>query len=238
MELKKIIAAAAALVALCGSASAAEISYRAEHDASNFRYNQDSIRYEAPDSGAFRISPRLKNTDVWTRFAVPSDQAKLTEWRATAHIRGSDGPAVGVALVGAEASISLIVFPDGRGALRTHEGRRVAQETEFTITGMTFPAAAMIWRDGNGSAVAVINDAIVASIVSGADFSSPKTFDVEAAAFVTVSDGSSSDRASAFYEKLTVEAGGRPRAIKQETSKKDDLFEQLREELRKQDEQR
>lgn len=239
MKLKKIFAAAAAIFALCGSAGAAEVTYRAEHDASNFHYNQDSIRYEAPDSGAFRISPRLKNTDVWTRFEVPSDQAKLTEWRATAQIRGSDGPAAGVALVGPEASISLVLFPDGHGSLRIHEGRKISRDVPFNIAGLTFPATATIWRDFNGSAIAVVNDAIVASILNETDFSSPKLFDVSAAAFVTISDRSSSDRASAFYDKLTIEAGGRPRTIKKkEAAKNDDLFQQLREELKQQDEQR
>lgn len=194
---------------LCAADSAAVTAERFQRSlgANDFRLNQDALKYEVPENGAYKIIPRRKNSEVWTNFPVPSETRSYLEWIVTAIVRASDGPAAGVALWGENDGFSLCVYPDGRGLLRRHEGKKAVWTKEFTVQNFAYPANLTIWRDANGSVVAKVDEAVVAAHLLDVDAQKPKTTEVISVSFATRAAGSKSG-ASASYERLDVEGWG------------------------------
>jgi hypothetical protein len=173
----------------------------------DFRLNQDGMKFEVPENAAYRISPRLRNTEVWSGFPVPSEAKSYIEWIVTATVRGSDGPAAGVALWGESDGFALYVYPDGKGLLRQYENRKAVWTKEFSIENFAFPADLSIWRDANGSVIAKVDGIVVALKLLDADMRKPKTTDVTSVSFATRATGGKTGGA-AVYEKLDVEGWG------------------------------
>jgi hypothetical protein len=181
--------------------------FKRSFGAKDFRLNQDSMKYEVPENAAYRIIPRLKNTDVWSGFPVPSEAKSYIEWVVTAVVRGSDGPAAGVALWGESDGFALCVYPDGKGFLRQYENKKAVWTKEFSIENFAFPANLTIWRDANGSVIAKVDGVVIAMKLLDVDTRRPKTTDVTSVSFATRATGGKTGGA-ATYEKLDVEGWG------------------------------
>ncbi|MDL2264555.1 hypothetical protein LJC31_07880 [Synergistaceae bacterium OttesenSCG-928-I11] len=181
--------------------------FKHSFDAKNFKLNQDGMKYEVPENAAYKIIPRLKNTEIWTNFPVPSEAKSYLEWVVTAIVRGSDGPGAGVALWGESDGFALYVYPDGRGLLRQYEGKKPVWTKEFSVKNFAYPANLTIWRDANGSIVAKVDGIVVATKLLDVDVRKPQTTEVTSVSFATRATGGKSG-ASASYEKLDVEGWG------------------------------
>ena len=206
LVLALVLSASSPLLAADTGASPDE-RFRRTFDARDFRLNQDGLKYEVPENAAYKIIPRLKNTEIWTHFAVPSEAKSYLEWTVTAIVRGSDGPAAGVALWGESDGYALYVYPDGKGMLRQYEGKKPVWTKEFSVQSFAYPANLTILRDANGSVLAKVDDAVVAVKLLDVDVRKPKTTDVVSASFATRRAGGR-DGASASYERLDVEGWG------------------------------
>jgi hypothetical protein len=181
--------------------------FKRSFDIKDFRLNQDGMKYEVPENAAYRIIPRLKNTEIWSGFPVPSEAKSYLEWVVTAIVRGSDGPAAGVALWGESDGFALYVYPDGKGVLRQYENRKSVWTKEFSIENFAFPANLTIWRDANGSVIAKVDGVVVAMKLLDVDVSKPKTTEVTSVSFATRATAGKTG-VSATYEKLDVEGWG------------------------------
>lgn len=207
---------AAAILALAATSACA---YERVYDSRDFKLNQDSIKYEVPENGAYKIIPRMKNADVWTRFVVPDDASKLADWSATAIVLGVDGASAGIAYFGDTAAAVLTVAPGGAGVLREISGRKTVWKQEFKIENFAYPANLTLRRDGNGSFIAEVDGRYVAARLMPVAVGEMKAWPVRSVSFATRTDG---ERKNAYvsYERLEVKADGA-------STSASSLFEQL-----------
>ncbi|MDR1885376.1 MAG: hypothetical protein LBQ56_03815 [Synergistaceae bacterium] len=209
--LKKFLclaAAVAAAVASCaGEARSAEERYRSVFTARDFGMNRDAVKNEIPENGAYRISSRVPNADIWTSFAIPDEEQTYAEWVVTARVRGSEGPASGVGLRSEEGSYALCAYPDGVGQLAYFvDGRKSEWTSDFKIKNFAYPVNMSLWRDANGSVIARVNGVVVAARLAEPDLKGKRPGRVVSVFFATRSkDGSG---ASAIYETIAVEGWG------------------------------
>lgn len=197
-----------AFVSAAGAADAPSASerYVRSYSIRDFKLNQDSLKYEVPENAAYRITPRLKKTEVLTSFGVPQESQGYLEWVATAIVRGSDGPAAGIGLWGAGDGYVLYLFPDGSGAMRQYQDKKSVWSKEIKIANFAYPANLTLWRDANGSVIAKVDGVVVAARLFDVDVKAPKTPKITSVSFVTRS--SEKVGGSVFYEKLDIEAWG------------------------------
>lgn len=182
-------------------------SWSAIIDRRNFVHNQDSIKYELPENSGYRIIPRLKNTEVWTRYAVAAAAGDLLEWDVTTSVISSDGPAAGVALWGDDDGYALYLFPDGRGSFKQHAGKKAVWTNDFTVQNFSYPADLTIHRDKNGSMIASVNGSVVAIRLLEYDVSAPKSTPVREVSFATVTP-TPERKAGVLYDRIVIKAGG------------------------------
>ena len=229
--MKKIFACLAIVTALLSSfphaAFAADAPgqperYKRSFVFKDFRMNQDAVRYEVPENGAYKIMPRLKNIAVWTNFQVPTaDQAKL-EWSVNAVVRSSEGSAAGVGLWMGDNGYCFYLYPDGKGSLQHYEGKKSVWRSNVEIKNFRYPASVRLRRDANGSILAEVDGMVAAVRLLAIDIKEPKLSNVTSVSFATHSPASLPARgsAAAIYERLEVEGWG----VKAAEDRFDELF--------------
>lgn len=181
-------------------------TYGKVYGAGDFKMNQDGSKLEVPTEGGYMVTPRMKRSEVWTRFEVPADARQLLEWIVTASAVASTGASPGVALIGDEVAYSLSIAADGKGALRRYEEKKVAWSGEFAIENFSYPAELTIHRDKNGSVEARVNGVILALDLRPYAVGRPNAPAITHVAFATASP---TGTGSATYEKLNVSANGK-----------------------------
>lgn len=211
MKRSKVLLALVIALNLTAAACAADLSdtYYFSFDYRSFTLNKDGIRYEMPENSSYRVIPRLKGTEVWTRFQIPNEVKTLLNWSATAVVKSSDGPSAGVALICESERSSLTIAPDGSGAMKVFDDTKVIWSSRFQVKNFAFPANLALLRDANGSFTAYVDGRLVAASIREYDVKTPKTSPITSAAFVTESLASDPGKAGVLYEKLDVSASGR-----------------------------
>lgn len=184
----------------------------------DFKLNQDGLKYEVPENGAYRIVPRLKSSEIWTHFPIADEHSSYLEWRVTSVVRAAENPAAGVAIWGETTGYALYVFPDGKGYLRQYENRKSVWTANFTVTNFSYPANLTLWRDANGSIIAMVDGTVVAVKLFPVDVKTPATEKIASVSFATCSTASKTG-SPVFYEKLDVEAWGKKAVV--------DLFDEM-----------
>ncbi len=176
-------------------------------DAKSFKLGQDALKYEMPESGMFKIMPRLSDSYVFTRFDLPEDVQLRKEWSVTATVYNSESPAAGVGLWNGDKGYAFYVFPDGRGRFQYFEGNKTTWTSDVKVINFSYPARITLERDPNGNFIARVNGVIVAVRIFEVDLKKPKLTPITAASFVTHSTPKRSG-APAYFEKLEVSAWG------------------------------
>jgi hypothetical protein len=174
---------------------------------SDFKVNQDALKYETPENGMYKVTPRVGNAVVWTRFALPESAWRFKEWTATAVVNSAERSGAGVGLWSGENCYVLFIYPSGQGVMRYYEGKKTTWGAEVKIANFAYPARVSLRRDSNGSMLGMVNEAVVATRLFAADLKRANIPTVTAVSFATFSQAKP-DNASVLYEKLDVEARG------------------------------
>jgi hypothetical protein len=188
-------------------ANAAEERFKRSFGTGDFKVNRDALKHETPENGMYKVTPRVGNAVVWTRFALPEDAWRFKEWIATAVVNSSEGSGTGVGLWSGENCCVLFMYPDGRGVMRYYEGKKTVWGTEVKTANFSYPARISLFRDSNGSMLGMINGAVVASRLLAVDLKKTNIPKVTAVSFATFSRAKP-EKASVLYERLDVEAWG------------------------------
>lgn len=181
--------------------------YRRVFGAEDFKIGQDALKYERPDSGMFKIMPRLQDSAVFTRFNIPDETALCKEWLVSATVYSSESPAAGVGLWNGDKGYVFYVFPNGRSRFEYREGNNTTWVSEAAVSGFAFPSKISIERDAGGSVIARVNGVIVSARVLEVNLKKAKPEAITAVSFVTRSTPDKSG-AAAYFEKLEVTARG------------------------------
>lgn len=186
-----------------------ETSARYEHvfGEKDFKLGQDGLKYEMPESGMFKIMPRLQDSYVFTRFNLPDEVFSRKEWIVTAVVYNSESPAAGVGFWNGDKGYAFYVFPDGNSRFQYFEGNKAAWSSEGKVVNFAYPARISLERDPNGNFLARVNGIVVAARIFEADLKKPKLTPVTAVSFVTHSTPKKAG-AAAYFEKLEVTAWG------------------------------
>lgn len=182
---------------------------RYEHvfDAKDFKIGQDALKYEMPESGMFKIMPRLLDSYVFTRFDLAEDVQLRKEWAVTATVYNSESPAAGVGLWNGDKGHAFYVFPDGGGRFQYFEGNKTTWTSDVKVINFSYPARIALERDPNGNFIARVNGVVVAVRIFEVDLKKPKLSPITAVSFVTHSTPKRAG-APAYFEKLEVSAWG------------------------------
>ena len=208
-----VILAAAACFSAHGACFAAEppgapdARFERSFGTADFKVNQDALKYETPEGGMYKVTPRMGNAVVWTRFALPESAWRFKEWTATAVVNSSERSGAGVGLWSGENCYVLFIYPDGHGAMRYYEGKKTVWGAEVKVANFAYPAQVSLRRDSNGSMLGMVNGAVAASRLFAVDLKKTGIPTVTAVSFATFSQAKP-DNASVIYEKLDVEARG------------------------------
>ena len=188
----------------------------------DFRTNQDGMKYEIPENGAYKIMPRLKNTAVWTHFQIPTAEQPKIEWSAKAVVRSSEGSAAGVGLWMGNNGYCFYLYPDGKGSLQYYEGKKSVWRASVEIKNFRYPASLGLRRDANGSILAEVDGMVAATRLLAIDVKEPKLSNVSSVSFATHSLAAMPARGNAAvaYERLEVEGWG----LKATEDRFDELF--------------
>ncbi|GHV28689.1 hypothetical protein FACS1894167_06420 [Synergistales bacterium] len=173
----------------------------------DFMTNRDATKYEQPENGLYRITPRAKNISLWTRFALPDEVSRYKDWTVTASVNSAEGTGAGAAIIYGDNSYVLLIFPDGRGSLKYYEGKKETWKADFSVRNFAFPVRLSISRDANGSVIGSVNGIFATSLISEPDLKKTGLPAVTGAAFFTQSPGNTSG-SGALYERLDVTARG------------------------------
>jgi hypothetical protein len=173
----------------------------------DFKVNQDALKYETPENGMYKITPRAGGAVVWTSFALPESAWRFKEWTVTAVVNSSERSGAGVGLWSGENCYALFLYPDGRGVMRYYEGKKAIWGTEVRVANFAYPVRVSLSRDANGSMLGLVNGAVVATRLFAADLKRTNIPAVTSVSFATLSQAKP-ENASVLYEKLDVEAWG------------------------------
>ncbi|MDR3333185.1 MAG: hypothetical protein LBT08_11210 [Synergistaceae bacterium] len=202
-----ILAAAGACEAAQGDVGGESAArYKNIFGARDFKMNRDAVKNEIPENGAYKIEPRVSNSDIWTSFAIPDDAQLYPEWMVTARLRSSNGPAAGVGFETVSGGYAAYVFPDGKGTLECYDGRKTKWKSDFNLKNFAYPINISLWRDSNGSIIARAGGIVVAVRLLDADFKSLNAERVKSVFFVTHARGNNGG--AAVYEALSAEGWG------------------------------
>ena len=184
--------------------------YKRDFAFRDFRTNQDAMRYEIPENGAYKIMPRLKNTAIWTQFQIPTTEQPKIEWSVKAVVRSSEGSAAGVGLWMGNNGYCFYLYPDGKGSLQYYEGKKSTWRTSVEIKNFRYPASLRLRRDANGSILAEVDGMVAATRLLAIDVKEPKLSNVTSASFATHSPAAMPARGNTgvTYERLEVEGWG------------------------------
>lgn len=189
----------------------------------DFKTNQDASKYEIPEDGQYKITPRSQNSLVSTQFALPEEAWGYREWIVTANVNLSVAGA-GVGLWNDGGGYALLLFPDGSGFMRYYEGKDVSWSADVNVANYACPARVSLTRDANGTMLGRVNDVIVAARVLPFDMKDNAPPLVKTVSFVTQAPAPPDNRktaktsdsaqgAQAIYDGLDVQAWGlRPSA--------------------------
>lgn len=192
------------LVLFSSCVFAASDEYVKKYGAQNFTINQDALKYEIPERGLYKVIPRLKDSAVWTQFAVPEKTgATFKEWQIEAVVKDSDGAGAGVAIWFSDRGYAFYLFPDGGGYLRCFEGKKATWSSEVRVRNFAYPARLALYLDPNGSVIAKLDDKVCATCLFEVDLNKSAQEDVTSASFVTHSEKNRSGLA-AYFESMEI----------------------------------